>query len=103
MDRPFEVEAQIMKRRHINLLHIVKLHNHRFYSSALIETTPPNLVVLKVFYYSLLCLVTFLNTTKLHDVDTSLVTADLSVDDDGFCYKRVLCRILLSLLYIEKF
>ena len=33
----------------------VKLHNHRFYSSALIETTPPNLDVLKVFYYSLLC------------------------------------------------
>ena len=72
---------------------IVKLHNHRFYSSALIETTPPNLVVLKVFYYSLLCLVTFLNTAKLHDVDTSLVTADLSLSVEFY----------LTLLYIEKF
>ena len=55
----------------------------------MIDTAPPNLVVLKLFYYSLLYYVMFLNTAKLHDVDTSLVTTDLS-------------RMLLSLLYIEK-
>ena len=58
---------------------------------AMIDRAPPNLVVLKVFYYSLLCYVIFLNTAKLHDVDTSLVT--IHVD---------LPRILLSFLYREK-